>query len=114
MLQPGLFLITTNWIWAGRIDQSLHDVVPVVVVGGNPKQFGLRYDPAQFLGRDALLIAPAEQMPDLIRHLEPYFESLQALTPLALGRSGMAEIPLGLVRAHRLMRTLPDAPKAQP
>ncbi|MBV9725603.1 MAG: glycosyltransferase family 39 protein [Gammaproteobacteria bacterium] len=114
LLQPGVFLITTHWIWAGRIDQSLHDAVPVVIVGGNPKQFGLRYDPAQFLGRDALLIAPVEQMPDLIRHLEPYFESLQALTPLALGRSGMAEIPLGVMRAHRLRTTLPVAPKPQP
>jgi 4-amino-4-deoxy-L-arabinose transferase-like glycosyltransferase len=114
LLQPGVFLITSNWICAGRIDQSLHDSVPVVVFGGNPKEFGLRDDPAEFLGRDALLIAPAEQMTDLTRDLQPYFESLQDLTPLALGRSGMAEITLGLVRAHRLIRPLPDSPKPQP
>ncbi len=107
LLQPGVFLITTNWIAAGRIDAALHDSVPVVVFGGNAKEFGLRYGPAKFLGRDALLIAPAESYPRVVRDLRPYFESFEELAPLTLGRSGMPEIPLRLARAHCLIRALP-------
>jgi len=107
LLQPGVFLITTNWTYAGRIDQALHDSVPVVVFGGNAKQFALRYDPAQFVGRDALVIGPSDTMQDMSRKLQPYFESVEEMTPLALGRSGLEEIPLSLVRAHRLLRPLP-------
>ena len=106
-LRPGEFLVTTNWTYAGRIDQALHDSVPVVVFGGNAKQFALRYDPAQFVGRDALVIAPSETMQGMSRKLQPYFESVEEVAPLALGRSGMEEIPLSLVRAHRLLRPLP-------
>jgi Dolichyl-phosphate-mannose-protein mannosyltransferase len=107
LLQPGVFLITTNWTYAARIDQALHDSVPVVVLGGNAKQFALRYDPAQFVGRDALVIAPRDTMQGMSRKLQPYFESVEEMAPLALGRSGMEEIPLSLVRAHRLRRALP-------
>jgi hypothetical protein len=107
LLQPGAFLITTNWTYAGRIDQAFHDSVPVVVFGGNAKQFALRYDPGQFVGRDALVIAPSDTMQGMSRKLQPYFESVEEMAPLALGRSGMQEIPLSLVRAHRLLRPLP-------
>lgn len=105
--QPGVFVITTNWTYAGRIDQAFHDSVPVIVFEGNAKQFALRYDPAQFVGRDALVIAPSDTMHGMSRKLQPYFESVQEMAPLALGRSGMEEIPLSLLCAHHLLRPLP-------
>jgi hypothetical protein len=107
LLPPGVFLITTNWMYAARIDQALHDTVPVVVFGGNPKQFALRYEPARFLGRDALVIGPTDTMKGVPGKLQPYFEQVEELAPFALGRSGMQEIPLSLLRAHRLLRVLP-------
>jgi 4-amino-4-deoxy-L-arabinose transferase-like glycosyltransferase len=108
LLKPGVFVITTNWMYAGRVDEALHDAVPVVVFGGNPKQFGLRYDPADFLGRDALVLGPVDSMGDIGARLEPYFDSVRELPPFSLGRSGMAEIPLRLMWAHSLIRPLPS------
>jgi len=108
LLRSGDFLITTNWIYAGRIDQALHDTVPVVVFGGNPKQFGLRYDPAEFLGRDALVLGPADSMKGVADRLQPYFDAVEELAPFSLGRSGMQEIPLRLMRAHCLLKPLPS------
>jgi hypothetical protein len=108
LLQPGSFLITTNWMYAGRIDQALHDTVPVVVFGANPKQFGLRYDPADFIGRDALVVGPAAAMSDVASRLQPYFGSVEELAPFALGRSGMQEIPLRLMWARCLLQPLPS------
>jgi hypothetical protein len=108
LLQPGAFLITTNWMYAGRIDEALHDTVPVVIFGGNPKQFGLRYDPAEFLGRDAIVLGPADTMSGIAGRLQPYFDSVRELAPFALGRSGMQEIPLRLLRARCLLKPLPS------
>ena len=108
LLERGMFFITTNWRYAGRIDQAFHDAFPVVVVGANPKQFGLRYDPARFVGHDALLVEPAENASDISSRLRPYFVLVQALEPFALGRSGRQEIPLHLLRARCLTEPLPS------
>jgi len=113
LLQPGDFLITTNWTYAGRVDQALHRAAPVVVFGGNPKEFGLRYDPTEFLGRDALVLGPADSMMDMAGRLQPYFDTVDELAPFSLGRSGMHEIPLRLMRAQCLLKPLPS-PFRQP
>jgi len=114
LLQPGSFLITTNWMYAGRIEQALHDTVPVVVFGANPKQFGLRYDPTEFIGRDALVLGPSETMSGVASRLQPYFDSLEELAPFALGRAAMQEIPLRLMRARCLRQPLPSPYRSSP
>jgi hypothetical protein len=108
LLQPDLFLITTNWTYAGKIDQAVHDTLPVVVFGGNPKQFGFRYNPAEFVARDALVIGPVDAMEGIATRLRPYFSSIEELQPIALGRSGMAEIQLRPLRARSLLEPLPS------
>jgi hypothetical protein len=107
-LRPGIFFITTNWRYAGRIDLAFDDAFPVVVFGANPKQFGLRYDPARLVGRDALLIVPPENTSDIARRLRPYFLSMQELRGFALGRSGLQEMPLRLMWARCLLEPLPS------
>jgi hypothetical protein len=107
LLRPGTFVITTNWIYAGKIDQVLHDAVPVVIFGSNPKQFGFRYDPRSLLGRDALVVGPVDSMHGVAEGLRPHFESIEELAPVALGRSGMREIQLRVLFAHRLRTPLP-------
>ena len=107
LLQPGTFIITTSWVYAGKIDQALHDSVPVVVFGNNPKQYGLRYDPRDFIGRDAILVAPSDTMRGTADELQPYFDSVEELAPFALGRSGMSEIELRVLTARTLRRPLP-------
>jgi hypothetical protein len=107
LLRADTFVITSNWIYAGKIDHALHDGVPVVIFGGDPKQFGLRYDPHSLIGRDALVIIPVESGDGIPATLRPYFDSLEELAPLYLGRSGLREIELRLYRARRLERALP-------
>ncbi|HKD54646.1 MAG TPA: glycosyltransferase family 39 protein [Steroidobacteraceae bacterium] len=107
LLQTGTFLITSNWIYAGKIDHALHDAVPIVIFGDNPKQFGVRYDPQTFLGRDAIVLEPVDSQQRIANDLRPYFESLEELAPLYLGRSGLREIHVRVFRAHRLRNPLP-------
>jgi hypothetical protein len=106
-LQPGMFVLTTSWIYAARIDQALHGTVPLVIFGNNPKHYGLRYDPRAFLGRDALVIAPRDSMRGVASGLLPYFTALEERAPLTLGRSGMPELELRLWVAHDLRSALP-------
>jgi hypothetical protein len=114
LLRPGVFIVTTNWTYAGRVDEAFHHTVPVLVFGGNPKQFALRYDPAEFLGRDALVVGPADSMIGIADQLQTYFASVHELAPFALGRSGMPEIPIRLMRADCLLWALPSPWRESP
>lgn len=108
LLGPGVFVITTSWISAGKIAAALHDSVPVAIFGNNPRQFAFRCDPRTFLGRDALVIGPADSMGGMASGLAPYFGSLEPLPPVWLGRAGLHEIELRLLLAHDLEAPLPQ------
>jgi len=108
LLPPGTFVITTSWFYAGKIDQALHDDVPIVVFDNDPQQFGLRYERQNLLGHDAIVVAPVAAMQGVAADLQPYFDSVEESAPLALGRSGRREIELGVLRAHHLRTPLPS------
>jgi hypothetical protein len=107
LLRPGTFVITTSWIYAGKIDQAFHGRVPIVVSGNNPKQYALRYRPENFLGRDAVIAAPADAMAGVLQELQPYFDSIEEQPPVTLGRRGLREIELRLFLAHGPRAQLP-------
>jgi 4-amino-4-deoxy-L-arabinose transferase-like glycosyltransferase len=107
LMRPGTFLITSSWIYAGKIDQAFHGRVPIVVFGNNPKQYAVRYRPQSLVGRDALVAAPADSMAGVLQGLRPYFDSVEEQPPVTLGRGGLREIELRLVLAHRLRTELP-------
>jgi len=107
LLPPGTFVITTSWFYAGKIDQALHDAVPIVVFDNDPRQFGLRYKREDLLGHDAIVVAPTRSMHGIAAGLQPYFDSIEERAPLALGRSGRREIELSVLRARHLRTPLP-------
>jgi len=47
-------------------------------------------------------------MQGVAEDLRPYFASIEELAPLYLGRSGLQEIHLRVLRAHELQNALPD------
>ncbi len=108
LLASRVFVITTSWISAGKIAAALHDSVPVVIFGNNPRQFAFRYDPRSLLGRDAIVIGPADSMSGMASGLRPYFTSIEQLRPVWLGRRGAREIELRLLSAHDLQAPLPE------
>jgi hypothetical protein len=108
-----LFVVSGSWIDVGRIDQALHDALPMQVFGDG-KQYAFRYDRNAFVGRDALIISRREQAGGLRQALTPYFESIEELPPFAFGRSGMKEIDLQIFYAHVLRRPLPSPYEKSP
>ena len=112
LLRPGLFVITTSWISAGKIAAALHDSLPVVIFGNNPRQFAFRYDPRALLGHHALVIGPAGSMNGIASGLRAYFTSmlargLQAALPDPAWRRSGAQPTTGAPPA-RSTRTTPS------
>lgn len=105
--KKGLFVISGSPIDIGKIDQALHDAVPMQVFG-EPKEYAFRYDPAMLLGHDALIISQRDRAAKLAAALAPYFESMEELPPFAFGRSGMKEVDLQIFYAHALTKPLPS------
>jgi len=103
-----MFVVAPNWLEAGRIDQAIGGVLPVVVFPdmNEPKNFEFRYDQNMFVGRDALIIGRTLS-PGMRAQLRQYFGSVEELPPFSFGRSGMKEIELNIMLGKRLLRPVP-------
>jgi 4-amino-4-deoxy-L-arabinose transferase-like glycosyltransferase len=103
---PG-FVVTTKWITGGKIDQALNGDPPVVVFSPDPRGFAFAHDPAEFVGKDALIVLNTKNAREELADLAQYFELFDTPEIFTIGRSGMAETTLITVKAHRLMRPYP-------
>ncbi len=108
-----LFVVSGSWIDAGKIDQALHDALPMQVFGES-KQYAFRYDRDAFVGRDAVVVSRRDQANKLRCALARYFESIEELPPFAFGRSGMKEVDLQIFYAHVLKKPLPSPYEKRP
>jgi hypothetical protein len=104
--QPA-FVVATKWLDAGKIALALGPQVPVLVLSNDPRGWAFLYDSGDFLGRDGVLIARADDLPSAIAAARPYFSSLGEPQGLTLGRRGDVELRLALVPASGLTHRLP-------
>jgi hypothetical protein len=107
LIRPGVFIITNNWTFAGKIDYAFDDTIKIVIFRGEHKQYDFRYDPKSFVGHDAIIIGRIDSISGVDRELAPYFESIEKLPTFALGRAGMHEIELSIYSAHKLKMPIP-------
>ncbi len=107
LLKSGLFVISGSPIDIGKIDQALHDAMPMQVFGES-KQYAFRYDPASLVGHDALIIGRRHRMSGLREALAGYFETIEEMPAFTFGRSGMPEINIRILYGHRLERPIPS------
>ncbi len=105
--KPNLFIISDGPIDIAKIDQALHDALPMQVFGAS-QQYAFRYDPKSLLGRDALIMGQRNRMIGIRSALTPYFASIEELPPFAFGRSGMREIEVRILYGHVLRKPLPS------
>ena len=105
--RQGAFIITNNWTFAAKIDLAFEDTIPVVIFGGEHKQYDFRYDPRNFLGHDAIVIGQFDSIAGIENGLRPYFVSIEELPAVVLGRGNLHEIELQVLRARQLKMPLP-------
>jgi hypothetical protein len=99
-------IVATHWIDAAKIGYALGPSVSVLCLGNDPRGFAYAYPPAEFLGRDAIILlrtGRGSKRIDVQRQYAPYFRSIEPADTLAITRSGRAEIELGIFRARQLL-----------
>jgi 4-amino-4-deoxy-L-arabinose transferase-like glycosyltransferase len=83
--RPGLFVAAAQWHVAGKVDYALGGSLPVVCLCRDARQYGLVRPAVGFVGRDAILVAPAGGRRDPAEAFAPWFERLEPLPPVAVG-----------------------------
>src|ERR1700733_3005400 len=59
--RPTLVIATVSWIDAGKASYALGGAVPVLCLSQDPREFAFSAAPRDFLGREALIVAPASR-----------------------------------------------------
>ena len=101
------FVATTKWWEAGKVGVALGPDMPIFVFSDDPRGIAFLQNSADFLGRDAVIIAERRRLEAIETVLAPYFGRLDPPQAFSLGRGGRAEVELVLVPAHGLTRAFP-------
>jgi 4-amino-4-deoxy-L-arabinose transferase-like glycosyltransferase len=110
LMHGGPVIVALKWNEAGKIDNAVGDVDPVTVFSDDPREYRFRHNPAEYVGRDALIIGKAATVKARLAGVSPYFQSITPLAPIYVGRGGRPEIELDVVLAHDLLRPYPQTP----
>jgi hypothetical protein len=76
-------------------------------LSGDPHGFAFLDDPADFVGKDAVIVVAKKRLAETHAALSPYFAALGEPQSLSLGRPGLDEIDLALIPARKLLRPYP-------
>ena len=106
--KPGQFVVAAEWNEAGKIDQAVGDVEPVLVFSRDPREYAFRADSAQFIGHDALIIGRGPTVAQELPEIAPHFASLTPLGGFTVGRGDKREIELTVIQAHDLLTPYPS------
>jgi 4-amino-4-deoxy-L-arabinose transferase-like glycosyltransferase len=91
--RPTLVIATVSWIDAGKASYALGGGVPVLCLSQDPREFAFSAAPRDFLGREALIVAPASR-PDWLRRAAPYFSRIEPGADVVLTRAGAPALTL--------------------
>ncbi len=91
--RPTLVIATVSWIDAGKASYALGGGVPVLCLSQDPREFAFSAAPRDFVGREALIVAPASR-PDWLRRVAPYFSRIEPGADVVLTRAGAPALTL--------------------
>jgi hypothetical protein len=97
--QAPLFVVTSRWHQAGKVDAQIGDKLPVVCLCEDPRNIAFSYDLRSFTGQDAIVIGTDAYRDGVPEIYAPYFESIEPIQSVAIRRAGRTEMTLHLYRA---------------
>jgi 4-amino-4-deoxy-L-arabinose transferase-like glycosyltransferase len=106
--QPRTFIAATRWLDAGKLDYALHGAMPVLCLCDEPHAFGLIRDPQDFIGQDALIVAPELTIDEARARLGRFFGSIEPLAPVDILQGGQPVIVLQIFRAKNFHDPAPE------
>ena len=101
------FVLSNHWSEAGKMALALGAKMPVIVSPDDPRGIAFLQNPDAFVGKDAVIIVPINQISTIPDVFRSYFEELGPPQKVSIGRGGMDELDLVLFPAHRLTQPLP-------
>lgn len=84
------FLISQNWIDAGKIDYIMGGRLPLLCLTNEPHHFAFMHNPADFRGKNALIME-RRSVDDVQKGLAPYFETVEFKGIVPIYRRGQPE-----------------------
>jgi 4-amino-4-deoxy-L-arabinose transferase-like glycosyltransferase len=106
-MPPDGFIVADAWHSAGRLDLAFQGAVVVAPGPADARHFAFIVDQSRLMGRDALVIVRARREAQMRAQLAGHFAELGPSKPFAIGRGGLAEIPLVAFEAKRFTTALP-------
>jgi hypothetical protein len=88
----------THWMEAGKLNYAVGKIVPILCLCSDPQQFRYLHSPADFAGRNIIVIGAHKDFIGQLHALEPWFIRTETLAPITLHRSGQEAIELSIVR----------------
>jgi hypothetical protein len=90
-------LAAVRWYEAGKADYAVGPGIPVLCICAEAQQFTYRHNPADFRGRNLILIG-TEKTKYTVGALAPRFKSWEQLPPIILHQHGEPALQLILFR----------------
>ncbi len=106
--QPWTFIAATRWMDAGKLDYALHGAAPVLCLCDEPHAFGLIRDPQDFVGQDALIVAPKLTIDEARARYGGFFDSIEQVAPVDIMQGGQPAIVLQIFRAKKFHHPAPE------
>ncbi len=95
LLAPGTVVGVANWRDGGKIAYALGPDVTVLCLNADARQFGFAYPPADFVGRDVLLVG--------LTPVDGPFERIEPLPSASIRHRGRVLAPVSVAIGHRLI-----------
>jgi hypothetical protein len=95
LLKPGTVIGVANWRDGGKIAYALGPDVTVLCLNADARQFGFAHPPADFVGRDVLLVGLAP--------MDGPFERIETLPASSIRHRGRVLAPVSVAIGHRLI-----------
>jgi 4-amino-4-deoxy-L-arabinose transferase-like glycosyltransferase len=107
LMKPGTFVVSAEWNEAGKIDQAVGGLMPVLVFNSDPREYAFRTPSSAYLHHDALIIGQPTTVKQELARIGPHFASLSAPQTVTVGRGHKDELTLTVIAAHDLTSPYP-------
>lgn len=101
LAQPKLFVASTRWHEAGRIDVALEGLLPVRCLCTDARGYGVLYRNAAHAGEDALIVGQKLSKTRVETTYGACFDRIDQLAPVVLRQGGAPVLELQLFRGRR-------------
>jgi hypothetical protein len=102
------FVAATRWLDGGKLDYALHGDPPVLCLSDDPRGFGVIRDPHDFIGWDALIVAPDLTPENARARYDAYFDAIEPLGPVEIHAAGAPAIVLSVYRGKNFHDPAPS------